>query len=241
MQSAGQQCNCRVLPRSGAKPSLVFRRPVPTRAARRQQACTCSAEQRHAHGLSRREALLAFGGAAAVALTPLPSSAEEGGACTAAGHQSGCTRCLHTLRLRSYSVLLQKQRLCMAEPPHPQVMVAMEAMLRRLPSEASICILYNAITWLRFNASLQGSLLLFAGTHLSTQPPGSLTQSTRWAHTEAPAQCHPPAIAFMHAFALLPALLGRASDSVSVGCCSKRRACRASIPGSSTLRLAKVS
>lgn len=156
MQSAGQQCSCRALPRSGAKPSLVFRRPVPTRAARRQQACTCSAEQRHAHGLSRREALLAFGGAAAVALTPLPSSAEEGGACTAAGHQSGCTRCLHTLRLRSCSVLLQKQRPCMAEPPHPQVMVAMEAMLRRLPSEASICSLFNTITWLRFNARPAG-------------------------------------------------------------------------------------
>ena len=56
---------------------------------------------------------------------------------------------------------------------------------------------------------LQGPLLLSAGTPSSTQPPGSLTQSTRWAHTDALVQCHPLAIAFIYAFVSLPTLLGR--------------------------------
>ena len=121
MQSAGQQCSCRALPRSGAKhprPPLASRRPVPNWAGRRQQACTCSAEQRNAD-LSRREALLAFGGAAAVAWTPLPSSAEEGGACIAAGHGSG----VHSLSSQyqiekfSWSIAETKTLYGRASPP----------------------------------------------------------------------------------------------------------------------------
>ena len=215
MQSAGQQCNCRALHRSRAqhlRPPQVFRRPFPKLAGRRQQACTCSAEQRctcsveqrHAD-LSRREALLAFGGAAAVALTPLPSSAEEGGPALLQAVTLGCTHHPHISRPEDCPNTLQKQRPCMAEPPPPPAMVAMEAMLRRLPSEA-----VHRLSIHNHSESmpgLQGPLLLSAGTPLSTQPPGSLTQSTRWAHTEAIVQCCPLAIAFMYAFAAHPTLL----------------------------------
>ena len=165
MQSAGQQCNCRALYRSRAqhlRPPQVFRRPFPKLAGRRQQACTCSAEhrctcsaeQRHAD-LSRREALLAFGGAAAVALTPLPSSAEEGGPALLQAVTLGCIHHPRIPRPEDCHNSLQKQRPCMAEPPRPPAMVAMEAMLRRLQSEAVN--LPSIHKTFRLNARLAGS------------------------------------------------------------------------------------